>query len=124
MAKPKSKALCNVPGCNNAPKRKGVCEEHARANYVLGCTEAGCEHELFAKGRCRAHYMRRYRRKNGDAAPAAAEPVRAYGQERYDVFTRIPQEAADIILRHAGRRDGMYEKAQEILINWAERHAA
>ena len=124
MAKPKELERCNAPGCKNPAKRKGICADHIAANYVLGCTEEGCDHELFAKGRCKAHYMRRYRKKNGEPAPASKAPVRKYGEARFDVFTRIPEEAAEVILKAAGRRDGMYEKAKEILVKWAERHAA
>ncbi len=120
---PKQAMECQKPGCERPARKKGVCLEHYAENYVAGCTVDGCTEELFAKGRCKAHYMRKYRKTKGESAPPADAPVRAYGQERFDVFTRIPKEAADVILRVAGRRDGMYEKAQEILTDWAERHA-
>lgn len=124
MAKSKELAQCNAPNCTNPPKLKGICAEHIKANYVLACTVDGCSHELWTKGRCKAHYMRRYRKKKGDNVHSTGPDVRKYGQERFDVFTRIPKEAADVILKRAGRRDGMYEKAAEILVEWADRHAA
>jgi hypothetical protein len=113
---------CNVPGCRALAKKKGVCLEHYNANYVLKCSVDGCMEEVFAKGRCQPHYMRLRRRKEGTHKMPLDAPVRQYGQERFDVFTRIPKEAADVILKASGRKDGMYEKAQEILVGWAAEH--
>jgi len=112
---------CNVPGCDAKQYAKGVCKDHHQQNYFLGCSVTGCEKEVFAKGRCKPHYMRRYRKKKGEAAPSEDAPVRGYGQARFEVFTRIPQEYADLILKEAGRPDGMYEKAAEILVAYAKR---
>lgn len=124
MANKESKKECNVPGCTNRAQRKGICAEHIGENYALKCTVEDCEKDVFAKGRCQPHYKRLYRRRNGEAAPEQARPVRNYGQKRFVVYTRIPQEAAEVILKKAGRKDGMYELAAEILTNWAARHAA
>lgn len=125
MGTRKSQMECNVPGCENAAKKKGVCLEHFKENYIASCTVEGCPEELFCKGRCKAHYMRLYRHNQGFSTPPAEAPIRAYGQEeRFDVFTRIPKDAAETILRVCGRRDGMYEQAQKILTEWAEQHAA
>jgi hypothetical protein len=111
-----------VDGCQEAAKRQGVCKEHFKANYVAACTVDGCEHELFSKGRCRAHYMRHYRSRIGESSPPQSAPMRPYSRtERFEVFTRIPTDVAEVILKAAGRRDGMYEKAAEILSNWAQR---
>lgn len=115
---------CNVDGCRAPVKKLGVCAQHAAENCVLECDVEGCDRELFSKGRCKPHYMRKYRKKRKEAAPSEAEPIRAYGQKRFDVFTRIPEEAASVILRAAGRDDGMYEKAAEILMSWADKHQA
>lgn len=115
------KRECNVPGCSVKQYAGGVCKDHHDQHYVVDCIVTDCEKEVFAKGRCKAHYMRKYRRKLGQAAPTESTPVRGYGQERFEVFTRIPREFADIILKESGRRNGMYEKAAEILSSWAKR---
>lgn len=115
------KKECNVPSCAAHQYRAGVCREHHRQNYTLACSVASCEREVFAKGRCKPHYMRFYRKKHGEGAPPAEQAVRGYGQVRFDVFTRIDKEAAEVILAAAGRKDGMYEKAKEILEGWARR---
>lgn len=124
MATKKKPPECLMPSCTETARKKGVCMAHFAENYAAGCTVEDCAEELFAKGRCKAHYMRLYRRKNGASSPPQDAPIRAYGQDRFEVFTRIPKEAADVILKASGRRDGMYEKAQEILVRWAEQHAA
>jgi hypothetical protein len=116
-------AECQMPDCAKPAKKKGVCMEHFEGGYALCCTIDGCTEATFAKGRCRAHYMRRYRKKIGKPSPPPDKPIRSYGQERFEVFTRIPKEIADVLLKKAGRRDGMYEIAQTILVDWAERHA-
>lgn len=115
---------CQKPGCENAAQKKGVCAQHLSENYVMGCSVDDCTEVLFAKGRCKAHYMRGYRRKKGESAPPPNTPVRSYGIELSEVFTRIPREAAEVIIRASGREKGLYEKAKEILVAWAERHAA
>lgn len=122
--KTKTRPECLKPGCFAPARKKGVCLEHFADHYFASCTVEGCTEEVFARARCKAHYMRLYRTKNGDSAPPADAPIRAYGQERFEVFTRIPAEAAAVILKESGRRDGMYEKAAEILVQWARKHAA
>lgn len=122
MPKKKSdKDECCVDGCKAREYAAGVCKQHYRQNYTAACSVEQCMKEVFAKGRCKPHYMRGYRKKKGLAAPPEDEPVRGYGQARFDVFTRIPKEDADVLLRAAGRRDGMYEQAAKILIAAARR---
>lgn len=118
MAKKKTDNECYFQGCTAAVKKQGVCAKHASENYVGGCIVEACDREVFAKGRCKAHYMRKYRSSPGKPDD---KPVRGYGQTRFEVFTRIPEADAEIILKAAGRKDGMYEKAAEILTAWAKR---
>jgi hypothetical protein len=123
---------CQYPDCTASAKKKGVCAKHFGKRYALGCTVEGCVDpktgeagELFAKGRCRVHYMRDRRIKEGKAAPPPDAPIRNYGQkERIVVFTRIGKDVARAIVKASGRPKGMYEKAAEILTEWAERQAA
>lgn len=113
---------CNVPGCSARQYKAGVCKDHHAQNYTLGCAVDKCDREVFAKGHCKAHYNRRWKKKAGrNVETPMNAPVRKWGEEKFEVFTRIPKEYADVILREAGRPDGMYEKAKEILINWAKR---
>lgn len=120
----KTRQECLKPGCTAPARKKGVCLPHFADNYIACCTVDGCTEQVFAKARCKAHYMRLYRVNKGESAPPADAPVRAYGQERFEVFTRIPASAAEVIIRASGREKGMYEKAAEILVQWAEKHAA
>lgn len=141
MKNAKEPKECNFPGCEVRVFKKGLCREHLEGNYYLGCEVEGCEadhfsqgrckehyrcavaecdRDVFAKGRCKAHYNRRWKKKAGKNTETPMDaPVRGWGEKKFDVFTRIPQEYADIILREAGRKDGMYEKAKEILVAWA-----
>lgn len=111
----KKTGTCNVPGCNAVVYASGVCREH-RAKYALACLEDGCDKEAWAKGLCQAHYMRKRRGKKTKGT------VRSYGAEKVVVFTRIPPDVADIIIKASGREDGMYEKAAEILERWAKKN--
>lgn len=115
---------CIVPGCNNPARKKGICLAHHQENYVGCCTVEGCTRNLFCRGRCKPHYMRLRRKKEGKNNLHPDAPIRGYGQELFSVFTRIPRPAADVILKAAGHREGMYAKIQEILTDWAEQHAA
>lgn len=124
MPKSKKSEQCNVEGCESAAMRQGICAEHTKKNYILACTLEGCDKQLYAKGMCKMHHTRKLRRKNGESAPPLNAPARSYGIARFEVFTRIPLTAAKAILKAAGRRDSMYEKAQQILTDWAEQHAA
>lgn len=122
----KKNDVCQVPECSTKEYAAGVCKKHHQENYVLGCSEklkdgSECPYPILAKGKCSAHYFRNRRRKSGDAAPPQDKPVRGYSQERVTVFTRIPKEYAEVILRHAGRPKGMYEEAQKALIAYAKR---
>jgi hypothetical protein len=112
---------CNVSGCAEREYKGGVCKTHAAENYVVGCSAKNCPKEVFSKGLCRTHYMRKWRRRKGQSAPSAEEPVRDWRRERYAVFTRIPREYADILLREAGRPKGMYELVKKILVEYAKR---
>lgn len=114
---------CQVEGCGNVARKKGVCLQHLAENYIGGCTVEGCEQELFAKGRCKVHYMRRFRKKAGKKRLLPDDaPIRAYGQGACDVFTRVPKWAMDIIVGEAGSKKDAYGKMQEILVNWAQQH--
>jgi hypothetical protein len=113
---------CNVPGCEARIYKAGVCREHHEQNYTLGCSVAKCDREVFAKGLCKAHYNRKWKKKKGRNVETPMDaPVRGWGEAKFEVFTRIPKEYADVILREAGREDGMYEKSKEILVAWAKR---
>lgn len=127
------KRVCNVTGCsaeqcavkNEKTKElehTGVCRKHWDENYRLECMEEGCDRRPFSKGRCQAHYMRIYRKKRDKAkVPPGSVPVRAYRDERFEVFTRISQEDAETILRANGHEEAMYTAAAQILAREAAR---
>ena len=118
---PRSKTVepCNHPDCSRPAKERGLCGAHLRAGYVLGCSVDGCDYDLFSRGLCMAHYMRRRRKKEGGNPPPQAKPIRSYGG-RTKIFTRIDDEVA-ARLQKGGRT--LYTAASEILTAWAEEHA-
>jgi hypothetical protein len=118
--------ICHAEGCDADAYGRGrsfFCKKHHEAR---GCAVEGCTGKVMAKGRCAAHYNRRWRRKAGEKTRLPMDaPVLQYGIERVKVSTRIPKELADIILKRApGTRKGVNGKATEILIAWAEQQRA
>lgn len=116
MSKTKKVEHCNAPGCTAEVYASGVCREHHAKNYRLACQEDGCDKEAWAKGLCQAHYMRNRRGKKSKKA------VREYGSEKVVVFTRVPPDVAEIIIKASGRPKGLYEKSAEILERWARKN--
>lgn len=117
---------CNHPACEKPAYKRGICEEHAAENYVLACTVVdddgtNCDGELWAKGRCRAHYMRLHRKKNGEKAPPLNRPRRRYKAGLTIIHTRIPATHAALVKAEAGRL-GLHVKSGQILSTWANRH--
>lgn len=68
-----SEQKCNVSGCDEPAKIKGLCLKHYKKEwkkkYPHGktpkkCSVIGCDNYVHAKGLCKAHYLRKIKREN------------------------------------------------------------